>query len=83
MVSSYLVLEALAVLEGVFGDEDAVGIEWDGQELAHLEKDGHGLGVGGVVEVEAHVLWGDGGVEDGADAVGGGDAGDYLRASVR
>ncbi len=78
----YLALEALAVVRGVFGDEDAVGIERDGEELTHLEQDGHDLRVGGVVEVEAHTLRNDGGIEDGANAVGGGDLRMTWRTSV-
>ena len=53
-----LALEALAVFGGVLCDEDAGGIERNGEEWAMLQEDGHGLRVRGVVEVEAKLAVG-------------------------
>ena len=38
-----LAFEALAILRRVFGDEDAFGVERNGEEVGHLEQDADGL----------------------------------------
>ncbi len=53
----------------VLCDEDACGVERDGEELASVEQDRCGLLVGSVIEVKAHILFLDGVVEDGMYAV--------------
>ena len=71
-----LSFEALTVFAGVAGEEEGFGVQGDSENMAHAVEDGGGLGVGGVFEVEAEVLVGGGGVEDGLDAKGLGELGD-------
>ena len=79
-----LTFETLAIVWIVFGDEYAFVVERDGEEMGHVEQDGHGLLVGRVVQIEAEGLPLHGLVEDGTHAVAGQDlADDVLLIGVK